>query len=144
MRRFLPAWRKVSGLGGLVGVILSEDFAQAAAPVVAKVRAAQRAGTELADVYYKVAARVPPLTVAVQVSANGGASYAVLAAAFTGDFGSVPAGRGRRVTWNAAADFNGTYSPAMRFKVTATDAPAGMVLIPAGSFQIGNWPTVVR
>ena len=102
MRRFLPAWRKVSGLGGLVGVIMSEDFAQAAAPVVAKVRAAQRAGTELPDVYYEVAARVPPLTVAMQVSANGGASFAVPAVSLSGDVGAgLQPGSHKHLVWNA-------------------------------------------
>ena len=60
------------------------------------------------------------------------------AVAFTGDFGSVPAGRNRRVTWNAGADWNGTSSPAMRFKITASKAPAGRVLIPAGSCPDGE------
>ena len=68
--------------------ILVGDFAEAAAPVVSNVRAAQRVGTKLVDVYYEVAASVPPLTVAVQVSADGGATFAVPAVSFSGDVGA--------------------------------------------------------
>ena len=134
MPRFVPAWRKLSGLA----LFLALGVAAPGAATVSNVRAGQRAGTKLVDIDYDITGTTGWASVSVQVSADGGASYAVPAVAFTGDFGSVPAGRGRRVTWNAAADWNGTYSPAMRFKVTATDAPAGMVLIPAGSFQMGN------
>ena len=56
----------------------------AAPPEVTNVRAAQRAGTELVDVDYDVPASVPPLTVAVQVSADDGAAFAVNAVSLTG------------------------------------------------------------
>ena len=124
---------------GLAGVILSGDCAQAAAPVVSNVRAAQRAGTELVDVYYNVAASVPPLTVAVQVSADGGATYAVPAVSLSGDMGAgLKPGSNKHLVWNAGADWDGQFSALVKFKVSATDSavPAGMVLIPAGNFRI--------
>ena len=104
MRVLLPAWRKVAGLVGLAGVILSGSFAEAAPPVVSNVRVAQRAGTELVDVYYEVAASVPPLTVAVQVSADGGATLAVPAVSLSGDVGAgLQPGSNKHLVWNAGA-----------------------------------------
>jgi hypothetical protein len=93
-----------------------------AATTVSNVRAAQRAGTKLVDLDDDLTGTTGWVSVSVQVSADAGASDAVPAVAFTGDFGSVPAGRGRRVTLHAGEDWNGTDSPAMRFQITASDA----------------------
>ena len=111
MPRFLPAWRKLSGLA----LFLALAGAAPGAATVSNVRAGQRAGTKLVDIDYDITGTTGWASVSVQVSADGGASYAVPAAAFTGDFGSVPAGRGRRVTWNAAADWNGLFSAKVNF-----------------------------
>ncbi len=77
-----------------------------AATTVSNVRAAQRAGTKLVDIDYDITGTTGWVSVSVQVSSDAGASYAVPAVAFTGAFGSVPAGRNRRVTCNAGADWN--------------------------------------
>lgn len=54
------------------------------------------------DIYYDVSASVPPLTVAVQVSADGGATFAVNAVSLTGDVGGgLQPGSNRHVVWNA-------------------------------------------
>lgn len=44
------------------------------------------------------------------------------------------------IIWDAGADWGGQFSSAVRFKVSASDgqASAGFVLIPAGSFQMGD------
>lgn len=136
-------WRVARRSGCLLLLLLwgAAVRCEAAAPVVSNVRASQRAGTELVDIYYDVSASVPPLTVSVQVSADGGATFAVNAVSLTGDVGvGLQAGSNKHVVWNAGADWDGQFSPQVRFKVTVTDsaAPAGMVLIPAGSFQMGN------
>jgi len=113
-----------------------------AEPVVSNVRAAQRAGTKLVDVYYDLSGANGPATVAVAVSSDGGSSYAVPATSFTGDVGSgVANGASKHIAWNAAADWNGQFSQAVKFRITATTpppAPDGFALIPAGSFTMGR------
>ena len=125
------------------GLLLCFFQAQAAAPVVSNVRASQRAGTKLVDIYYDVAdADSTTVRVSVAVSTNGGASYTLLASNFSGaGFGyGVTTGNDKLIVWNAGADWNGKFSANVRFRVTADDAttPAGMVLIPAGSFTMGD------
>lgn len=116
----------------------------AAAPVVSSVRAAQRAGTYLVDVYYNLASAVSPLTVLVAVSADGGANYNVPAFTFSGAVGAgVAPGTDLHIVWNAGADWGGQFTTACCVRVTADDGtipptPAGMVYIPAGGFQMGD------
>ena len=114
----------------------------AADPVVSNVRASQRAGTKLVDIYYDLAdADSGSLAVSVAVSTNGGANYTLPATSFTGVLGAgVGPGSNKKITWDAGADWNGRFSANMRFLVTVDDAtaPAGMALIPAGSFTMGN------
>jgi len=113
------------------------------APVVSNVRAAQRPGAKLVDIYYDLAdSDSATLVVSVAVSTNGGASYTLPATSFSGSgWGSaVTPGSSKQIIWNAAADWNGRYSANVRFRVTADDAtaPGGMALIPAGSFTMGD------
>ena len=121
-------------------LLLSPAPAHAAAPVVGNVRAAQRTGTKLVDIYYNVTA-ASAVTVTIAVSSDGGLSYSVPAAAFTGDFGSgVAPGTDRHVVWNAGTDWNGQFTTRGRVRVTAEDGsgPAGMAFIPGGTFQMGD------
>jgi hypothetical protein len=121
-------------------LLLLAPFARAAAPVVANVRAAQRTGTKLVDIYYNVTA-ASAVTVTIAVSSDGGASYSVPAATFTGDFGGgVQPGTDRHVVWSAGIDWNGQFTTRGRVRVTAEDGsgPAGMAFIPAGAFQMGD------
>ncbi len=98
---------------------------RAAPPVVTNVRAAQRAGTELVDVYYDVSASVPPLTVAVQVSADGGATFAVNAVSLTGEVGGgLQPGANRHLVWNAGADWDGQFSAQVKFNILVSDSNA--------------------
>ena len=107
-------------------------------PLVTNVLASQRAGTKLVDVYYGLSG-TGAMTVSMGVSSDGGATYAIAASSFSGDIGSsVTAGSSRHIVWNAGADWNGKVSSQMRFKVTASDAPSGMSLIPAGNFSMGD------
>ena len=56
-----------------------------AAPAVSNVRAAQRPGTRLVDIYYDLAdSDSATLAVSVAVSTNGGASYTLPATSFSG------------------------------------------------------------
>jgi formylglycine-generating enzyme required for sulfatase activity len=114
-----------------------------APPVVSNVRAAQRPGTQLVDIYYDLAdPDSASLVITAFVSTDGGASYTLPAASFSGSGwgGAVTPGSNKQITWNAGADWGGHYSANVRFCVTADDAPApgGMALIPAGSFTMGN------
>jgi len=116
---------------------------RAADPVVSNISAVQRAGTQLVDITYNVAADYP-LSVALQISSDAGATFTVPATTTSGAIGTgVTAGVGKLITWNAGTDWSGRVSTTMRFKVTATDvipppAPAGFSLIPAGSFTMGD------
>jgi sulfatase modifying factor 1 len=117
------------------------QLAASAQPVVSNVRAAQRAGTQLVDVYYDLASASNALMVSVLVSTNGGASYTVPASSFTGAVGAgIAPGTNRKITWNAGQDWPTNFSANVRFRVTADDANvlSGMALIPAGSFTMGN------
>ena len=112
---------------------------------ITSVQAMQRTGTQLVDITYDLAyAGANNLNISVQVSDNGGATYAVPATSFSGDgYGAVvQPGTGEKIVWDAGADWNQQYSQAMRFKVVACDGvgvvPTNMVLIPAGSFQMGD------
>jgi hypothetical protein len=114
----------------------------AVGPTVSNVRSAQRAGSQLADIDYDLAdADSPTLPVSIAVSTNGGASCTLPATSFTGALGnSVSPGAGKRITWNAGVNWPNKFSANLRFRVTASDdtAPSGMVLIPAGSFTMGD------
>jgi len=113
----------------------------AADPVVSNLKAVQREGTKLVDITYDVAADTATVEVRLQVSGDGGATFTVPAFSVTGAVGlGVSTGTGKALTWNAGADWNGQYSPQVRFKVVADDlvAPPGFASIPAGRFLMGD------
>ncbi|MCX6880741.1 MAG: SUMF1/EgtB/PvdO family nonheme iron enzyme [Verrucomicrobia bacterium] len=126
-----------SALG--LALLLLPAAARAADPVVANLTAAQRAGTHLVDISYDVAADTPTVIVSLEISSDGGTTFSVPAATVSGAIGAgVAIGTGKIITWDAGADWLGQYSTQMRFKVTATDTPVGMSLIPAGAFTMGD------
>jgi formylglycine-generating enzyme required for sulfatase activity len=111
----------------------------AADPVVSNLKAVQREGTKLVDITYDVAADTPTVRVNLQISGDGGVTFAVPAVSVTGAVGAgVSTGTGKALTWNAGTDWNGQYSSQVRFKVVADDAPPGFASIPAGSFLMGD------
>ena len=116
--------------------------AHAAAPVVTNVRAAQRTGTKLVDIYYDLAdADSATVTVAIALSADGGVNYSLPAATFTGDYGAgVTPGTNKRAVWNAGIDWNGLFTSRGRARVTAEDgtSPVGMAFIPGSFFMMGS------
>jgi hypothetical protein len=61
------------------------------------------------------------MSINVEVSDDGGATYAVPAQSFSGDVGgSIQPGAGKQIVWDAEADWNGNFSTNMRFRITAT------------------------
>jgi len=117
----------------------------AAAPLsVTQGRASQKAGTRLVDVNYDFSGGVPPYTVSLQGSLDGGVTWTLPVTSVSGNVGPVStAGTNRLSTWNAGADWAGQTSANVKFRVNVTDsaappAPVGFELIPAGSFTMGR------
>ncbi len=113
----------------------------AADPVVSNVQVSQRPGTHKVDIRYDVAdADGDALWITVEVSDDGGTTYAVPAASFSGDFHIViQPGSSKHIVWDAGADWGGKYSANMRFRVTADDGiPGYMVWIRPGTFTMGS------
>ncbi|MCX6875858.1 MAG: SUMF1/EgtB/PvdO family nonheme iron enzyme [Verrucomicrobia bacterium] len=130
------------GISALAGLALAGTL-HAQQLTVGNVSFQQRTdGSKKVDISYTVGGGTAPYHVSVQVSNDGGATYAVAATSFTGAVGAnQTAGTAKVITWDAAADWAGNYSATMRFRVNATDSeppPDGFALIPAGPFQMGD------
>jgi formylglycine-generating enzyme required for sulfatase activity len=96
---------------------------------------AQRAGTGLIDITYDLDVTAP-VKITMEISSDGGATWAVPANTVSGAVGSsVAPGMGRSIVWNAGADWPQSYSSQMRFRLTVDD---GYALIPPGSFVMGR------
>ena len=125
--------------------LLSANVAEAGAPMVSNVRAAQRSDTTLVDITYDVDDQDgDPLTVTVEVSDDEGMTYSILAVSFTGDVGpGVAVGTDRHIVWDAGNDVPDIYSVHFVVRVTADDGvgsapPPGMTLITGGVFTMGT------
>lgn len=133
-------------LGILTTLSLLAIIAQAASPpVVSNVTVSQRAGTKLVDVYYSLSDADGGLqNVQMEISGDGGQSYTITCVTLSGDVGlSVSIGTNKHIVWNAGVDWNGQLISNMKVRVSASDGsypmpPAGMGLVPAGPFQMGD------
>jgi formylglycine-generating enzyme len=130
---------------GLVSIftscVIAEFNAGGAAPVVSNVRASQRPGSKLVDIYYDLSdSDTSTLTVSIQVSWDAGSTWTVPAYTFTGAYGGgVSPGVNKYVVWNAGVDWDGQFTSQCRVRVTANDAdPDGFVQIPAGAYLRGD------
>jgi formylglycine-generating enzyme required for sulfatase activity len=113
----------------------------AAAPLVSNISAAQRPNSRFVDITYDVAADFPTVSVSLQVSSNGGSTFAVPATTLSGAIGAgVATGTAKKITWDAGADWSGQYSTQMRFKVIADDGNSAPTIsdIAAQTITAGN------
>lgn len=137
----LCLFRKAAGWLATVAILMASVLVvEAVDPVVSNVQVSQRPGTHKVDIRYDVAdADGDALWITVKVSDNGGASYVVPAAGFSGDFPLViQPGSGKHIVWDAGVDWGGKYSANMRFRVTASDTHETMVWIRPGTFTMGS------
>jgi formylglycine-generating enzyme required for sulfatase activity len=103
------------------------------------VRAAQRPGSRIIDIDYDLIGMNGPVQVTVSASSDGGLSWDVPLTALSGDLGpAVTGGTGRRVTWDAGADWNRKFAAGMLFRVKAEPEIGGSSMIPSGRFTMGD------
>jgi formylglycine-generating enzyme required for sulfatase activity len=103
------------------------------------VRAVQRPGTKLVDIEYDLTGMSGPVRVALSVSLDGGQSWIMPIRTANGDTGPVvEAGLGRKLTWDAGADWNRQFADGMQFRVTAEPAVEGFSFIPEGRYTMGD------
>ena len=106
-------------------------FAQA--PVVSNVVAQQRPGTGLVDITYDLTATTATVAISLRVSSDAGATFSVPVTSLSGAIGTgITAGVGKRITWNAGADWPEKWSDAMRFEISADD---GVITAPVITTQ---------
>ncbi len=138
----LCLFRKAAGWLATVAILMASVLVvEAADPVVSNVKVSQRPGTHKVDIRYDVAdADGDELWIKVEVSDDGGTTYAVPAARFSGDFPfGIEPGLGKHIVWDAGVDWGGKYSANMRFRVTADDSLSEtMVWIRPGTFTMGS------
>jgi alpha-tubulin suppressor-like RCC1 family protein len=121
-----------AGLSGVVAVAAGghDSLAVVAcAPSLgnlSNVRASQRAGTTLVDLFYDLSGKGSVYTASVAVSSDAGASFTVPATHLAGDGVTSPTlpGSGLHIVWDAGADFPGQFSTRMRLQlvVNGTDS----------------------
>jgi len=126
-------------IAGIIALIASFSNVVHAELTISNVRSAQRAGSKLVDIDYDLASTEPFVRIGIEVSSDGGATFAVPALTLTGTVGAaVRPGPNKRITWNAGTDWNGQLFPQVKFRMSAETAPPSLAIIPAGTFQMGD------
>lgn len=108
-----------------------------AAPRIVNLDVSQRPGTDLVDVGYDLeGGGYGAVRIRLEVSSDGGASYAVPATAVSGDAGEgIVPGAGKAIVWDAGVDWGGNLGTRMRLRLRAE---TGFVEIPGGAFTMGR------
>ena len=108
---------------------------------VTNVRAAQRPGTKLIEINYDLDAPtndVPPVT--LEASTVGGLSWNLRLSSVSGDLGSnVVPGVGRRIVWDAGADWPGTVATQMAMRVSAGGSRGVTPVFSLNTREQGEW-----
>ncbi|MCW0216912.1 MAG: SUMF1/EgtB/PvdO family nonheme iron enzyme, partial [Prosthecobacter sp.] len=121
----------------LLGCLFWAETSQAVE--VANVRAVQRPGTKLVDIDYDLTDTATTVNVGLEVSADGGATWTLPVYEVTGDYGAeISAGTDLRMTWDAGKDWDEQVSSQTRFRVSADGKSGEFVMVPAGSFEMGD------
>ena len=112
---------------------------------ISNVQAQQRPGTKFVDITYDLDVfDGSSVDVYLQISELGDGNYNLPVVSITGDGVSAPTsqGKGKKITWNAGADWDGNFTNQAVAKLTLTPpvntAPTGFALIPAGNFVMGD------
>lgn len=125
----------------LVVVAFALAQVQAATPAITDLAATQRPGTKFVDIAFSLSAETSTVSVLLEISSDGGSTWAVPATSTSGDIGtSVPIGTGKLITWDAGTDWDNQSSNQMQFRLKLDDGliPAGFALIPSGAFTMGR------
>jgi hypothetical protein len=114
----------LANAGQVYSLVLSGLAAPPEPPVVANVAFAQRTdGSGLVDVTYDLAdPDSPALTVVLEASDDGGASWTYAVSTMSGDVGSgVTPGAGKAIVWDFGTDHPGEFVGDAQVRVTADD-----------------------
>jgi formylglycine-generating enzyme required for sulfatase activity len=111
-------------------------------PQVTNVLAQQRPGTMLVDVTYDLDdPDGDVMTVWLRLSEDAGETFPISCVTVSGDVGpGVQSGTGKGIVWDAGVDYPDHVGDEYVVKVIASDgqSPAEMVLVPAGTFIMGD------
>ena len=78
--------------------------------VVLNLVAKQRTGTKFFDITYDLASTTSTVRTSLEISSDGGATYAVPVTSITGAIGDgITVGTGKLITWNAGVDWDGGF-----------------------------------
>jgi len=127
-------------LGGMAG---GYAVADAAMPVVSAIQASQRVGTTgagtVVDITYDLEdVDSDSADITIEVSDDGGVTFDVPAATFTGDVGRVVMGAGKALAWQAGLDVPEVYWEECQVKVIANDVPMAELAISSTAFAPGT------
>ena len=108
--------------------------------VLSNLVATQRTGTKFFDISYDLASTTSTVKMSLEISSDGGTTYAVPVTSATGAIGEgITVGSGKSMTWNAGVDWDEKLSSQMRFRLIADNQVIeGLSLIPAGNFTMGR------
>jgi formylglycine-generating enzyme required for sulfatase activity len=119
-----------------IGPLLLAATVQAATPEVTNIRASQRSGTKLIDVYYDLAdSDGDPCTIAVTIYDD---TTPIPVFSISGDVGpGTMSGANKHIVWNAGQDWNRRYTTKGKARIVADDAStnspsSAMAFVPAG------------
>jgi formylglycine-generating enzyme required for sulfatase activity len=110
--------------------------------VVSNVEAHQLPGTKLVEITYDLNVfSGNSVYVRVEISETGNGVYNLPLHTLTGDGVNQPSGSGtgKKIVWNAGADWDGNFTNQAVAKVSVmASAPSGFAMIPAGNFVMGD------